>query len=81
MLVSYSLENLPADVSNLSRLYPSAFLFANPSMDKAYISISWGSGFRGHWGLHVGSTNFVDADPESKLWTPGIYFWRQPSGK
>lgn len=81
MLVSYPLEDLPADVRNVSRLYPSAFLFANPSLDKSFIRVSWGSGFRGHWGLHIGATSFVDPDPESKVWKPGIYFWRLPSRK
>lgn len=80
-LVSYQVKDLPSNVRNLSKLYPSAFLFSNPSLDQAYIRIAWGSGFRGHWGIHVGATNFVDPDPESKVWKPGIYFWRQASGK
>jgi hypothetical protein len=80
-LVSYQVKDLPTNVRNVSKLYPSAFLFASPSLDKAYIRIAWGSGFRGHWGLHIGATNFVDPDPESKSWKPGIYFWREHQGK
>jgi hypothetical protein len=80
-LVSYQVKALPSDLRNVSKLYPSAFLFANPSLDKAFIRISWGSGFRGHWGLHVGATNFVDPALESRAWKPGIYFWREPAGK
>ena len=41
---------------------------------RTYVSIFWGGGLGGHWGLHIGSTNFVESG--HKIWRPGIYFWR-----
>lgn len=75
---SFEVQNIPPDIQRVNRLSPTAFLFANPASDKAYIRIGWGSGFRGHWGLDVGGLNFVDpCGDEAELWKPGIYFWRQ----
>ena len=40
----------------------------------AWIMIGWGSGFLGHCGFEIGSTNFVSRRP-GHAWQPGVYFW------
>ena len=42
-----------------------------------HVDIVWGSGVLGHWGLLIGSPNFVAIDPRMKkrLWKAGIYFF------
>lgn len=45
-----------------------------------YVNIVWG-GAGGHWGLWVGSSNFVVTSPSDTnsytyhQWRPGMYFW------
>jgi hypothetical protein len=45
-----------------------------------YVEVGWGGGGIGHWGLWVGSTNFIlpenyHFETTRHLWKPGIYFW------
>jgi hypothetical protein len=43
-----------------------------------YVRVAWGSGFRGHWGLDVGSATFVGPyGDQNERWRPGVYFWRE----
>lgn len=42
-----------------------------------FVFITWGDA-GGHWGLSVGPTSFVPYIPQhgSRMWKPGVYFWR-----
>jgi hypothetical protein len=72
--VTYEVNALPDYIERLSTRHLSSVVV--PRSQDSFIRIIWGSGFRGHWGLHVGSTNFVDPYTTSVAWQPGIYFWR-----
>ena len=76
--VSFPVATFPDYLKNLHRLPPYGFVFPAIAGRPGYVSVMWGSGFRGHWGLHVGSANYDDSyDPGSKVWVPGIFFWRE----
>jgi hypothetical protein len=68
-------SNFPADIQQLNRSLLFGFVMPDASEERAHVRIIWGSGMRGHWGLRVGSTNFVDSG--SEMWRPGVYFWRE----
>lgn len=72
---SFQVDSVPAKLKSLHRLPPVAFAFPATSDKHAHVKLTWGSGFRGHWGLVVGTTNF-DSPYGGDLWTPGVYFWR-----
>jgi hypothetical protein len=74
--VTYEVRALPDYIERLSSRHHFSMVNPGPSAQGAFIRIIWGSGMRGHWGLHVGSTNFVDSSRSSELWRPGLYFWR-----
>ena len=75
--VSYEVRNVPETIRKLDPRPPAIFAFINRKEEYSYVAIRWGSGFRGHWGLSVGSTNFSDYSGErSEMWNPGVYFWR-----
>ena len=43
---------------------------------ESYVLISWGSGFLGHHGFTVGSTDFVSTRSlHVHAWAPGVYFF------
>lgn len=65
----------PADIQRLNSRLLFGFVMPNASEEMAHVRVIWGSGFRGHWGLRVGSTNFVDYG--SQIWRPGVYLWRE----
>jgi hypothetical protein len=72
---SFQVDALPAYLRSLHRLPPVAFAFPATSDRQAHVKLGWGSGFRGHWGLAVGATNF-DSPYGGEAWRPGVYFWR-----
>lgn len=75
--VSYEVKNVPETIRKLDPRPPAIFAFINRKEEYSYVAIRWGSGFRGHWGLSVGSTNFSDySGKRSEMWKPGVYFWR-----
>lgn len=75
--VSYEVKDVPESIRKLDNRLPSIFAFINRRDEYSYVAIRWGSGFRGHWGLSVGSTNFCDySGQRSEIWKPGVYFWR-----
>ena len=75
--VSYEVEKVPEVIRGLNNNAPSVFAFINRREEYSYIAVHWGDGFKGHWGLNIGSTNFVDYSGEgSEMWKPGVYFWR-----
>jgi hypothetical protein len=75
---SFELKSLPPELTKGLNVSPTAFLFANPTSDKAFIRVSWGSGFRGHLGLDIGATNFIDPyAQQAEPWIPGVNFWRE----
>lgn len=65
----------PPEVQNLNSRILFGFVMPNASEEQAHIRIIWGSGMRGHWGLRVGSTNFVEYGGE--MWKQGVNFWRE----
>jgi len=73
---SFEITDLPVSLRNVSGLTPVAFLFANPSPERAFTRISWGSGFLGHWGFEIGGPEFAYPVGNVETWKPGIYFWR-----
>jgi hypothetical protein len=72
---SFELDGVPAYLSSLHRLRPIAFAFPAASDKQAHVKLGWGSGFRGHWGVAVGATNF-ESPYGGDAWRPGVYFWR-----
>src|SRR5450759_1229684 len=75
--------------TNLKAIYNSMppyvrTLYAEPpdiSVDESSVSLGWGGGFF-HWGIDVGSTNFVIFTNANIPWTvvewvPGIYYGRE----
>lgn len=72
---SFAVDTVPAYVRSLHRLPPVAFAFPATSDKLAHVRLAWGSGFRGHWGVDVGGTNF-DCPYGGSAWRPGVYFWR-----
>jgi hypothetical protein len=85
LLHAYSISNatdtslrssmFPADIQQLNRRLLFGFVMPDASEEQAHVRIIWGSGMRGHWGLRVGSTNFVDYG--SEMWQPGVYLWKE----
>lgn len=74
---SFAIRNLPGYLQSLDSLSPFGYAFSTTSNRPGFLRIAWGSGFRGHWGLNVGDTNFVDPfGNQSEMWKPGVYFWR-----
>ena len=65
----------PPEVQRLNSRLLFGFVMPDASEEQAHVRVIWGSGMRGHWGLRVGTTNFVDYG--SEMWQPGIYFWRE----
>lgn len=57
---------------------PSVYIREASEGEEQYVYIFLGSGVLGHWGVSVGSPSFVPARPSygSRMWKPGIYFWR-----
>jgi hypothetical protein len=43
-----------------------------------YVQVAWGSGFLGHAGFYIGSTNFVISGEHIHVWQPGVYFYGSP---
>lgn len=74
--VTYRVPVLPDYIERLSTRHHSGVVVPRPSGQDAFVRIIWGGGMLGLWGLHIGSTNFVDPYTESEVWRPGIYFWR-----
>lgn len=75
--VTYEVKDVPESIRKLDTRLPAIFAFINRRDEYSYVAIRWGSGFRGHWGLSVGSTNFLDySGQRSEMWKPGVYFWR-----
>jgi hypothetical protein len=72
---SFAIDKLPDYLKSLHRLPPVAFAFPGTSDKHGHVRVTWGSGFRGHWGLAVGATNF-DSPYGGDPWRPGLYFWR-----
>ena len=57
---SFPVEVFPDYLMKLHRLGPSDYVFPGLPEGQAFVRVIWGSGFREHWGLNIGSTNFVD---------------------
>lgn len=70
-----SFSMFPADIQRLNNRLLFGFIMPDASEEQAHVRIIWGSGMKGHWGLRVGSTNFVDYG--SEMWQPGVYLWRE----
>jgi hypothetical protein len=85
LLRIYSLSNeqsvplrsstFPPEIQRLNSRLLFGFAMPNTSEELAHVRIIWGSGMRGHWGLRVASTGFVDYG--SEVWRPGVYLWRE----
>jgi hypothetical protein len=72
---------LPTGLANVwEQGKPSVYLREATNGEEEYVYVFWGSGVLGHWGLSVGSPTFVPKNPKSgtRMWKPGIYFWRDP---
>src|SRR6266446_6309458 len=57
---NFPIKRFPDYLRDLHRLPPFGFVFPATAERPGYVRVTWGSGFRGHWALNVGSTNFVD---------------------
>ena len=74
---SFPITTFPDYLRNLHKLPPFGFVFPPAPDHPGYVRVTWGSGFRGHWGLNVGCTTFVDPyGDQSEKWQPGVYLWR-----
>jgi hypothetical protein len=74
---SFPIPIFPDYLKTLHTLPPFGCVFPATSNFPGFVRITWGSGFRGHWGLNVGATNFVDPyGAQSEMWQHGVYFWR-----
>jgi len=47
----------------------------DPTQDYVNVECDFGA-WTGAWGLKIGETNFVSANPKASQWKPGIYFYR-----
>jgi hypothetical protein len=75
--LSYEVKDMPEVIRRFDSRAPAIFAFVNRRDEYSYVAVRWGSGFRGHWGLNIGYTNYVDySGQQSEMWIPGVYFWR-----
>ena len=79
-----SLENLgtnfPSQLTDVFRHSPFIVIHEAVTNDTevieaGWVSIIWGSGFLGHCGFEIGSTNF-DGRSAGDKWADGVYFFR-----
>ena len=67
--------NFPAQLLGLYRHPPYIYIQEAGTNSPGYVRLIWGSGFMGHCGFEIGSTNFVSYRPNEQAWQPGVYFW------
>ena len=75
-------SEIPEYLRTLYSYSPSAIVFPGPDREGPVVVISWGGGFF-HWGIDVGSTNFVrrpnSTYPKVFQWVRGIDYTRESS--
>jgi hypothetical protein len=56
---------------------PSVYTREGSANEEPYVYVFWGGGEIGHWGLSIGSPNFIPSDPAhgGERWKSGIYMW------
>lgn len=58
------------------RLHPDVFVHVYADTNQpSYVQVVWGSGFLGHAGFYIGSTNFMLPGEDIHTWQPGVYFY------